>query len=108
MESADKRFKEALRLLIEAGCLDLLVGGGVQSRTAWCASSRAEAAVFACSLPRTRKEVQEVQVGDRGRSRVRGVAKAKGKTWAEEDPQGISIQAALEIFGNGGPRGQNE
>ncbi|KAJ1218136.1 hypothetical protein NDU88_005719 [Pleurodeles waltl] len=61
MLSADAKGKEDMRLLVEAGRLDLLVGGGMQPHPAKRALSSVTAAGLACLLPCNHKEVKKVQ-----------------------------------------------
>ncbi|KAJ1118588.1 hypothetical protein NDU88_006779 [Pleurodeles waltl] len=75
MSSVEAKVREAMRLLAEAGCLDVLVGGGMQP----CPVMRAASGVVAAVIAYLRKEGQE-QVSSRGHSCVCGLVKAKGMT----------------------------
>ncbi|KAJ1209843.1 hypothetical protein NDU88_005215 [Pleurodeles waltl] len=91
---SDFKVQEALRLLREAGRLDLIQGGvGGPSRPPRRASGRVAATVLACSTMRGGARKQAVSRRGRGRvrGRVGGIGYATGFImYIHEDEQGAS------------------
>ncbi|KAJ1169038.1 hypothetical protein NDU88_000945 [Pleurodeles waltl] len=82
--SADEEVQAALRLLTEAGRLDILKEGVVgPSRPLWRASSGVAVAVLACSPPRTSDGRQAVSGGG-----AEGGAKEVLGAWPQENAGG--------------------
>ncbi|KAJ1171797.1 hypothetical protein NDU88_003655 [Pleurodeles waltl] len=108
---ADSRVQEALRLLREAGRLDLIQGElGAPSRPPRRASGGVAAAVLACSEPRGAASRQLVRGRGGGRLRARGEGRRAGarsfgdrRVVARDSPKRRNAAGRVHISGGGAP-----
>ncbi|KAJ1144935.1 hypothetical protein NDU88_011229 [Pleurodeles waltl] len=108
---ADARVQEALRLLREAGRLDLIQGDlGAPSRPPRRASGGVAAAVLACSEPRGAASLQLVSGRGGGRLRARGEGRRTGarsfgdrRVVARDSPKRRNATGRVHLSGEGAP-----